>query len=133
MHFFVQCFVCECVCVCVLSVGADQPAPTVGLWSFCTSWVNQVLSCPLMPPPAFPLLLPPRPHSVNCHLLPDQYYVTQRTTCHSTSEGQTTHTVRQHQVKTVGRAWCLMITSRPKLNFNLINHRSLFFIRMMKA
>lgn len=81
------------MCVCVVQRGCQpssqptsQPESSACLRSLCTSWVSQVLSCPLTPPGP-PITAGPQARSVNCHLLPDQYYLTLRTTCHSTSEG----------------------------------------------
>ena len=74
--------VCVCVCVCVLSVcmcvaqrgcqPASQPGSSVCLRSLSTSWVSQVLGCPLAPPGP-PITAALQARSVNCHLLPDQY------------------------------------------------------------
>ena len=55
-----------------LSVGVSQPGSWVCLRSLSTSWVSQVLGCPLMPPGP-PITAALQAHSVNCHLLPDQY------------------------------------------------------------
>ncbi len=68
------CAVCIiCVCVCGPAwVSASQPGSSVCLRSLSTSWVSQVLRCPLTPPGP-PITAALQARSVNCHLLPDQY------------------------------------------------------------
>lgn len=83
------CIIHVCVCVCVAQRGcqpASQPGSSVCLRSLSTSWVSQVLGCPLTPPGP-PITAALQARSVNCHLLPDQYQPAPRTTCHSTTEG----------------------------------------------